>query len=215
MFRKLAWYLLPALAAHNAFAASDVHCAVPPGFVEEAPPAIETGALVSHVEEIIIDRPLAAVMTGESHVALEKTLRKTSSLPGVAGTHMMAGTWGQPGARRITCLTDGGNTQELVLVNELQGNVHHFRYEVWHYTTPKARPVAYAVGDFLETDLGDGRTRIHWTYSFRLRPNVFPGDLGAFGRLIFRRFYLDTRYAQFMRGALAVRKAIAEQARQN
>ncbi|MHB8816682.1 MAG: SRPBCC family protein [Steroidobacteraceae bacterium] len=100
-----------------------------------------------------------------------------------------------------------------MLVNARQVNVHHFRYEVWHYTTPKARPVAYAVGDFLETDLGDGRTRIRWTYSFRLRPDRFPGDLGALGRLIFRKFYLDTRYARFMRAALAVRKATAERSR--
>lgn len=190
-------------------------CALPPGFVEEAPPAIETEALVSHVEEITINRPLAAVMAGEHQTSIEKTLRGTNSLPGVAGTHMLAGTWSRPGARRITCLTDGGYTQEQVLVNDRHANVHHFRYEVWHYTTPKARPVAYAVGDFLETDLGDGRTRIRWTYSFRLRPNTFPGDLGALGRLIFRRFYLDTRYAQFMRGALTVRKALAEQTRRN
>jgi hypothetical protein len=212
--RKLTWYLSLSLLGNSAFAASEVGCALPVDFVDEPPPTVEgTEALVSHVEEIIIDRPLAAVMTGESRTAIERTLRKTRSLPGVVGTRMLAGTWGRPGARRITCLTDGGHTQEQVLINDRQGNVHHFRYEVWHYTTPKARPVAYAVGDFLETDLGDGRTRIRWTYSFRLRPNAFPGDLGALGRLIFRSFYLDTRYARFMRRALAARKAIAEQGR--
>lgn len=213
--RKLTWCLLLAFAGHSAFATSEPRCAPPPGFVQEAPPAVEPEKLVSHVEEITIDRPLAAVMVGEHQSAIEKTLRKTNGLPGVAGTYMLAGTWGRPGARRITCLTDGGHTQEQVLVNDRQANVHHFRYEVWHYTTPKARPVAYAVGDFMETDLGDGHTRIRWTYSFRLRPDVFPGDLGALGRLIFRRFYLDRRYAQFMRGALTVRKAIAEQTGRN
>ena len=130
----------------------------------------------------------------------------------MAGTHALQGVWAEPGAHRVTCLTDGGTTEEQVLVNVHEGNIHHFRYEVWNYTTPKARSVAYAVGDFLETDLGDGRTRIHWTYSFQLRRNEFPGYLGALGRVLFRRFYLDTRYAEFMRNALAIRKQVAEQA---
>lgn len=208
--RLLLAYLPVALLASGAAAANDASCALPVSFTHQPAPAIESTALVSHVEEITIDRPLTAVMAGESASSLAQTLRKTKSLPGVAGTRVLAGTWPRPGARRVTCLTDGGYTEEQVLANAREGNIHHFRYEVWHYTTPKARPVDYAVGDFLETDLGNGRTRIRWTYSFRLRPDVFPGDLGAVGRLIFREFYLDTRYAQFMRSALAVRKATAE-----
>ena len=204
-------YLPVALLAVSATAAGASNCALPASFTRQPAPAVESAALVSHVEEITIDRPLTSVMAGENASSLAKTLRKTRSLPGVAGTHLLAGTWPQPGAHRVTCLTDGGYTEEQVLANTRAGNIHHFRYEVWHYTPPKARPVDYAVGDFLETDLGDGRTRIRWTYSFRLRPDVFPGDLGAFGRLIFQKFYLDSRYAQFMRAALAVRKATAEQ----
>jgi hypothetical protein len=41
---------------------------------------------------------------------------------------------------------------------ESVGDTHHFRYEVSNYTTPQARPIIYAAGDFLETDLGDGPT---------------------------------------------------------
>ena len=208
--RHVLAYLPVALLAGGAVAAGEANCTLPGTFTHQPAPAVDSAALVSHVEEITIDRPLTAVLAGENSSSLAQTLRKTKSLPGVAGTRMLAGTWPQPGARRITCLTDGGYTEEQVLANAREGNIHHFRYEVWHYTTPKARPVDYAVGEFLETGLGDGRTRIRWTYSFRLRPDVFPGDLGAFGRLIFERFYLDTRYAQFMRAALAVRKATAE-----
>ncbi len=52
---------------------------------------------------------------------------------------------------------------------------------------------------------------VHWVYSFRLRGNAFPGYLGPFGRWLFRKFWLDTRYAELMRGALTVRKTSAEQ----
>lgn len=136
----------------------------------------------------------------------------TATLPGVSGTHILRGTWPQPGARRLTCLTDGGTTEEAVITNVRDGNTHHFRYEVWNYTTPQARPIVYGVGDFLETDLGNGRTLIHWTYGFRLRLDEFPGYLGPLGPMLFQIFFLDTRYAELMRGALVVRKADAEHA---
>jgi hypothetical protein len=29
-------------------------------------------------------------------------------------------------------------------------------------------------------------TRVTWTYSFKLKADVFPGDLGALGRFLFR-----------------------------
>ncbi len=199
-------------ATHHAFAASELECPIPAGFVETAPPEIEIAKLVTHVEEITIDRSLDAVMAAASHTPIEKAMHKTSKLPGVAGTHLLQGTWPEAGAHRVTCLTDGGTTEEEVIANERNGNTHHFRYEVWNYTTPQARPVIYGVGDFLETDLGDGRTLIHWEYGFQLRPDQFPGEFGALGRELFRTFYLDGKYAELMRGALAVRKEEAERA---
>lgn len=197
--------------ARPAIAADIVECPIPTDFAFVAVPTVEPEKLVEHSEEIVINRPLDVVMAAEGRTSIEKTMHKTGSLPGVAGTHTLEGKWPQANAHRITCLTDGGHTEEQVLVNERDGNTHHFRYEVWHYTTPQARPVIYAVGDFLETDLGDGRTRIHWTYGFRLRPDQFPGYLGPVGNLLFRAFYLDARYAELMRSALSVRKADAEQ----
>jgi len=207
--------ILPSIAiaclAAPAMAASEVQCAVPSDFVDTPPPAIEQAVLVDHVEEITINRPLEVVLAESRRTPIEKTMHGTSTLPGIAGTHVLRGAWPEPGALRVVCLTDGGSTHEQILANTRDGSTHHFRYEVWDYTTPQARPVAYAVGDFLETDLGDGRTRIHWVYSFRLRGNTFPGYLGPFGRWLFREFWLDTRYAELMRGALTVRKTSAEQ----
>jgi hypothetical protein len=203
---------LPTLLAPPALAASQAECSAPAGFKDTPPPAIEPAELVSHVEEITIDRPLAAVLAAENKTSLERAMHGTSTLPGVVGTHVFIGRWSEPGARRVTCLSDGGTTEEQVILNDRTQTTHHFRYEVWNYTTPQAKPVDYAVGDFMETDLGDGRTRIVWTYSFRLKPGEFPGNLGPPGRALFQKIYLDNRYAQLMRGALAVRKADAEQA---
>jgi hypothetical protein len=203
------WAVLICLVS-PAVAAGDAQCAIPVGFVDTSPPEIESAILVQHIEEITINQSLDVVMSAASRAPIEKTMHRTSTLPGVAGTHLLRGAWPEPGAVRVTCLTDGGSTEEQVLVNVRSGNTHHFRYEVWNYTTPQARAIVYAVGDFLETDLGDGRTRVHWTYAFRLRPDQFPGSLGPFGRMLFRKFYLETRYAELMRGALVVRKETAE-----
>ena len=210
MLRVLYLSVLLICLAHSVNAAGEAQCPMPASFIDTPPPTIEPARLVNRVEEITIDRPLDVVMAEANRTPLEKTMHGTSTLPGVAGTHILRGTWPEPGAMRITCLTDGGTTEEQVIANTRSGNTYQFRYEVWNYTTPRARPIVYGVGDFLETDLGDGRTRIHWTYAFRLRPDRFPGYLGPLGRLLFRTFYLDTRYAELMHGALAVRKANAE-----
>lgn len=210
MFKVILLTVMIVGLTQPAFAVSDSPCAIPVNYTFIAPPAVEPGKLVYHTEDITIDRPLAVVLAAENRTAIEQTLRATSSLPGVAGTQILHGNWPEAGAMRLTCLTDGGSTEEQVLVNTLSEGAHHFRYEVWHYTTPKARPITYAVGDFLETNAGDGHTRIHWTYGFRLRPDRFPGYLGPLGHLLFQMFYLDTRYAKLMRGALAVRKANTE-----
>jgi len=210
VFKRIPLLIVLARLAAPAMAASEVQCAIPPGFVDMPPPAIEQAMLVDHVEEITIDRPLEVVLAESRRTPIEKTMHGTSTLPGIAGTHVLRGTWPEPGALRVVCLTDGGSTHEQILANTREASTHHLRYEVWDYTTPQARPVAYAFGDFLETDLGDGRTLIHWAYSFRLRGNEFPGYLGPLGRWLFRKFWLDTRYAELMRGALTVRKASAE-----
>jgi len=52
------------------------------------------------------------------------------------------------------------------------------RYVVWSYTSKQARPIEYGVGNFVYSDLGDGRTRIVWTYSFKLKDRELPGYLG-------------------------------------
>ncbi len=178
-------------------------CAPPPGFRDTPHPAIASvDQLVSHTEEVIINRPLNDVLREAEQKSLNQAIRKSDSLPGVSGTYELTGGFGQPGSRRLVCLTDGSTTEEEVLEKDRSNNSAQFRYVVWNYTTPKARPIVYGVGHFIWTDLGDGRTRVRWTYSFQLNRQRFPGCLGSFGDFLFRVGFLDRDYAQMMRRTL-------------
>jgi hypothetical protein len=166
--------------------------------------------LVSHTEEIVIDRPLPAVAEAMDR-PLSDAIRPSNALPGVAGDFMLTkGEFGAPGSRHIVCLTDGGSVEEESLERGQGGNAAWFRYLVWNYQTPKARPIAYGVGAFRTVQIDDAHTRVTWTYSFRLKDDVFPGELGAVGRWLFRVGFLDRDYAAMMRGVLQGYKTAAE-----
>jgi len=71
---------------------------------------------------------------------------------------------------------------------------------VWNYTTPKAKPIEYGVGEFRTVQLDAGHTRI--TYSFKLKGDQFPGELGAMDPWLFRVYFLDREYADMMKDVL-------------
>jgi hypothetical protein len=196
----------------TAWAASSAACAPPAGFHDTPHPAIAPAEqLVSHTEEVVIDRPLPVVVKAMNK-PLNDTIRQSSKLPGVSGDFMLTpGSFGAPGSRHLVCLTDGGSTEEESLEQSLSASLGHFRYIVWKYTTPKARPIAYGVGEFNTRPIDATHTRITWTYSFQLKEDVFPGFLGALGRYLFRIAFLDRDYAAMMRGVLAGYKSGAEQ----
>src|SRR5713226_9801907 len=132
-----------------AVTASAQTCAPPPGFVDTPHPAIGPAEqLVAHIEEITIDRPLSVVLSAVDK-PLKDTFHKTGSLPIVSGDYMLTkGEFGVPGSRRLTCLGDGSTLEEEVLQSERDNSASRFRYVVWNYTTEKARPIEYGVGDF-------------------------------------------------------------------
>jgi hypothetical protein len=167
--------------------------------------------LISRTEEIVIGRPIR-VVSAAMDKPLNQAIRQSNSLPGVSGDYMLTqGEFGAPGSRHIVCLTDGGGVEEEALEREGTANSGRFRYIVWNNAMPKARPIAYGVGEFRTVQIDPARTRVTWTYSFKLKEDVFPGSLGALGRWLFRMGFLDRDYAAMMRGVLNGYKTDAEQ----
>lgn len=187
-------------------------CAPPRGFHDGPHPVIAApDQLVSHTEVIVIFRPFS-VVSDAMDKPLEKTINKSESLPGVSGDYMLTqGQFGSPGSRHIVCLTDGTSIEEEALEREDAPTSSHFRYIVWNYTTPKAKPIEYGVGEFRTVQVDAGHTRITWTYSFKLKADVFPGELGAVGRWLFRAGFLDREYAAMMKDVLDGYKQDAEE----
>lgn len=190
---------------------AETGCTPPPGFKDTPHPAIAPAEqLISHTEEVVIQRSMAEVSAAMDR-PLSQGILKSDSLPGVAGTHVLTeGNFGAPGSRRVVCLTDGTTVEEQSLERVTESNGSRFRYVVWNYGTPRARPVAYGVGEFHTVQIAPSETRITWTYSFKLKPDVFPGDMGALGRWLFKVTFLDRDYASLMRSTLARNKAAAE-----
>jgi hypothetical protein len=83
------------------------------------------------------------VLDAEAKASLEKTIDRSSSLPGVSGMHMLTkGDYGSPGSRRLTCLTDGSTLVGEVLENVRDRNSEPFRYVVWNSTSEEAIPLS-------------------------------------------------------------------------
>lgn len=167
--------------------------------------------LVSRTEEITIDRPLDTIVDSAERTSLEDAIVRVKCLPSVEATHTLTpGAFGHAGTRRLVCLTDGSTALEQVLQRERTSRAYRFRYVVWNYTSPLARGVAYAVGQFDKIAITHERTRVTWTYAFQLKRDRFPGLLGGLGELLFRVTFLDRRYANMMRATLGRQRTLAE-----
>jgi len=184
----------------------------PAGFIDTPHPAVAgPERLVSRVEEVTINSPLAEVIAHAETVALADWIDGSGALPGVTGTLMLSGErFDAPGSRHMVFLTDGTTIVEQVLEKTHTAGGYRFRYVVWNYVTAAARPLLYGLGDFQYTDAGESRTHVRWTYAFELRRDRFPGFLGPLGGILLKATFLDGPYATWMRASLARTKAIAE-----
>jgi hypothetical protein len=204
--------LLVAISATEAPTASAQTCAPPPGFVDTPHPEIApVEDLVSHTEEITIERPLAVLIELASRTPLAQAIDRSGGLPGVTGTHRLTeGKFG-PGTRRLVCLTDGSTVSEQVLVMEENPNSTRYRYVVWNYTSPAYPPINYAVAESVRTAVSDTRTHVRWTYSFQPDRQRYPGYLRGFSDALFRENFLNRQFAPKMRNSLANGKKRAEE----
>ena len=84
------------------------NCAPPSAFVDAPHPAIDAPErLVSHTEEIVINRSLPIVLSAVDK-PIKDTIHKSGSLPGVSGEYLLTkAEFGRLGSRRINCLSDG------------------------------------------------------------------------------------------------------------
>ncbi len=179
-------------------------CTPPPDFIDQQHPTVAAPSqLVAHTEEITVAKPLVQVLETNAKVGLKKAIHKAGALPGVTGEYSLGNVpFPNPGARRMVCLSDGSTLQEQSLVEEHTSTSYRFRYIVWHYTSPQARPIEYGVGEFRDLQIDAGHTHIVWTYAFKLKGDTFPGNLGALGRYLFKIYFLDRDYAAMMRATL-------------
>lgn len=187
-------------------------CVAPVGYSKASPPTpLPVERLVTRVETIRIRAPLAVVLASIAETKLEDAIPRQRNLPSVTGTKLLTpGAFDFPGARRIVCLSDGSTLMEQLLENRVSATEARFRYIVWNYTSATARPISYAVGDFVRTQMPTGETHVRWTYAFKMNRTRWPGMLGFVGDQMFRWWFLDGDYAKMMRATLAADKQRAE-----
>ena len=191
--------VIGAMEAPTGFAQT---CTPPPDFVDTPHPEIAPPEeLVTHIEEVTIERPLAVVRDLASKTP--HVINRSGGLPGVTGVHRLNQGPFQAGARRLVCLTDGGTASEEVLVWEQTPDQGRHRYMVWNYTSPAFGPVSYAIGEFVHTAIGETRTHVRWTYSFKLKRN---SDADSF-----RESFMDRQWVPYMRSSMANKKKRAEE----
>lgn len=192
---------------------TDTAAAFPPaGFVAPPqPPLARPDQVVSHVERTVFDRPLELVAARVDATPLSVRHPAAAGVPGVvASAALTPEAFGPEGSRHLLALSDGGTVVEQVIENRRTPDAWRFRYQVWGYTTPAARPIRYGLGDFHYLAAGP-RTEVVWTYSFQLRPDAFPGFLGPkIGGALLKLAYLNGAYATWMRAGLAAIKAAVE-----
>jgi hypothetical protein len=161
---------------------------------------LPTDKLAWHEEQTAIPLPPEEVYARLNGAPLEGLVPGTDRIPAVVGTTALNDVpFPHPGARRRVMLADGNTALEEVIEN----TPAYFSYKVWGYTISAARPIRYAKGEFWYLPAGNGQaTTVRWRYSFKLRSDRFPGALGAFGRFLFTKAFLDRAYATFMKSAM-------------
>ncbi len=188
-------------------------CVPSEGFVDTPHPQIApVEELISHTEEVTIERPIAFLRELAARTPLAQGIDRSGPLPGVSATHRLTPDIGypRPGARRLVCLTDGFTVVEQVLLQEQSPDSDRFKYVVWSYTSRKYPNISYAVGEIVRTAVSPTRTHVRWTYSFQLDRDAYPGTLGEYGDRLFRESFVDRQFAVKMRNSLANGKMRAE-----
>jgi Polyketide cyclase / dehydrase and lipid transport len=169
-------------------------CRDSPEPAEPVPAPSPDDAVVFHEEQFEVVGERAAFVRAFLAAPLERFIEGTSALPGVDHTEPLTpARYPTVGSVRLVCLKDGESAHEEVVAQD-EGQL---RYVVTRYTSKAAQPLAYGMGAFTFTPRG-ANTHVTWRYTFKLRGNRFPGWLGALGRALFRKSFVEADYAPFM-----------------
>ena len=161
------------------------------------PEAQESLVIIS--EKILISADINDVYRKFNEFPLSQLLTETGDIAGVTTTYSLIGkNYINKGDKRAVCLTDGYGAIEELLMNNTP---HRFAYRVWNFTLPDANSISYANGEFLFKSVKNG-TEVTWNYSFALKTNKFPGNIGSIGRWLFRKSFAESDWKPYMHQAL-------------
>jgi len=173
-------------------------------------PKFETGyeqGQIYREVQIVINRNADDYFREFLHTPLKYFLPGTDKIAGVKETRTLTRSeFPEIGSMRQVILKDGESAKEQVL--ELRAR--YFKYRVSDYTLEQAKPIEYGTGEFWFVPLAENSLLVRWKYSFRLKGNFFPGNLGWLGRRLFKWSFLDRDYAEFMNVGIHAIKAHAE-----
>lgn len=140
--------------------------AEPPGYSGETP-EITGGPYATYQTVRVFEAPLMPLRQWiDEGGRIVAAMEETDNIKKPVASVTLHGTWPETGSVRRLEMSDGNFVLEKVLENDFPDL---FRYQVWNFTAPAGRNIAYAIAQQEWTTLEDGRSELTWTYSLRPR----------------------------------------------
>jgi hypothetical protein len=131
---------------------------------------------------IIVNAPISKAFDYIAPIYLPHIFPGAGLIPDITDTSVREG-WNKPGLSRTVYFADGSTCQETMLTYNASTS---FSYKNEQFTSPVLGALMYRFeGEWLFTDLNDGRTQIEWTY--RTIPKNFLARLLV--RAVLLRFF--------------------------
>lgn len=155
-------------------------------------------APIAASHSIDIDKPLEEAFHSVIFFDVPSIIQDHGPLPGAARVEPIKGTWREIGDSRRIILTNGSSVHEEIIKYDLN---KHAAFRLSEYAAPLKQLVSQgsSVWDF--EDLGDGKTRVQWTYSYIPR-SAFTKPLVV--------LLMKTLWPGYMKAALARLKPVVE-----
>jgi hypothetical protein len=109
----------------------------------------------------IVNAPIGKAFDYIAPIYLPHIFPGAGLIPGITDTSVREG-WNKPGLSRTVYFADGSTCQETMLAYNAPTS---FSYKNEQFTSPVLGALMHRFeGEWLFTDLTDGRTQIEWTY---------------------------------------------------